>query len=246
MTKKNDCWLANNQNFLQYVWENFSSYIKENYHHIFAIRMAGSRGLEMIDDRSDYDIEVYLWDENYREQPKFNLFYRNKRVHWYYHNPKKWLFPRALDSFLFYSGLVDIIFLNRNNWLSCTKEGDKFFDFFHKNKNFLSSIGCKKVLEYNYDYFERFKTTQDLLQNPTKMFYHKIKAWQILHHQSLDKDFLLKIKRIRWQNLPEDVVKKASNILNQITLNKEEYELSNEDINKFNSLWRSYGVNICE
>ena len=235
-----------NKDLLKYIWEHYSNYIIENYKEICALRVTGSRGIELIDERSDWDIEVYLWDEEYREQPQYNLFYKDTRVHWYYHNPKNWLKPRMLDSALFYSGLADLYFINQDSWFSCTQEGDKLYSFLYNNKEFLSDIGCKAVLSHNTKYFSQIKQPEDMIKMSSKLFYHQIKAWLLLHKQNLPKDYLLQIKRIRWREIPQETLSWGFEILNQINLHPEEYYISNEEKEFFKELWRNYGFYICK
>lgn len=170
---------------------------------VVMIYIAGSRIYNVLDDRSDYDI-VVITNNDDQDYPNEYLIYKGKKVHWYWRNIDNFIETGKTYTMRYYGNVLFsyicedcIIYKNEkytdriNQLLERKHEiglnGAKLF--YESQKQLIESI-CKKSRIDESDY--------------TKFLCHLCVTSYYVLNEPIDKELVLKAKRIRWQPVDED------------------------------------------
>lgn len=174
-------------------------------HEILAIHIMGSMCVGITDERSDYDIAIFTLGGEHIDVSEYEyLMYNGKKVHWYY-------FPIESLFDLQYGGELKIlcpIQLRNIREDLVIYENPKYVDMLHsiyKIKDKISTMAMYRFFEAQQDYIDGvLNEGRVLAKHHTKYLYHLCLASYYLTGEEIDKDFLRKLKRIRWQPVPDE------------------------------------------
>lgn len=170
---------------------------------VVMIYVAGSQLYGARDDRSDYDL-IVLVNGDCMNEPNEYLTYKGKKVHWYWRNVDTFIETGGTYPMRYYGNVLFgyicedcIIYKNEkytdriNQLLERKHEiglnGAKLF--YESQKQLVESI-CKKSRIDESDY--------------TKFLGHLCVTSYYVLNEPIDKELVLKAKRIRWQPVDED------------------------------------------
>lgn len=174
--------------------------IFQNYN-VLLITLNGSYGLGLTDELSDYDLEVFIEGEAKEIELDICLFYKGRKVHWYYKD-KNWK-PLSIMQLI---GLVEWCKLSDKQLLYTTDDGNKLFDKLKTISANLSKTAMELIIAYQKD-----KTFQWYVNQPigeeSKFIGKFAGTYSYIYFYLFDKmDEMnikeqLYLKRIRWRPL---------------------------------------------
>lgn len=175
---------------------------KEN---VVAVYIAGSRAFDIVDERSDYDLQVITMDGEYEDvSKKYYLTWRGVKVHWYTVPIPELTKYGHYDSMRY----VGINALRHYRPELVIYENPKYADILqaiYDHRDEISNIGIYYFYYYAKSYIDRILDAGEILEcHHSKRIYHLCIASYLITGDEMDKDFLLSIKRIRWQPVPEE------------------------------------------
>lgn len=200
------------------------------------ISIAGSRIFDIVDDRSDYDLLVVVSEDEdipYYDMSYYEYFiYDNKKVHWYYMHEDDFLgndlesvknFYRLQNIFKFYLKADDIILNNTSGTLLSFLENPL--------ENMEEEL--KEANDHYFDFVkERVKTVINDGEIKEDKYSKNIYRWCLIHSlrtgETLDKEFLNRIKRMRWTKPTQEDLIKAFDML--VEYNKSFEEVGNGNL----------------
>lgn len=213
-------------------------------HEVLGIYLAGSMCTGVTDERSDYDITIITLDgEDYIDASKYEyLMYKDKKVHWYYRSIKNLFDGKHSDSKVY----VGTMLLRNIREDLIIYENPKYSDMLHKLydiKDRLSDLGMYRLYEVWKDYVDDVLNEGKVLEkHHTKYLYHLCLASYYLMGEEPDKDFLRKIKRIRWQPVSDEYKSLA---VERLRVYKDYIESNPiEVVNTFDDLYKEVGKQI--
>lgn len=175
--------------------------IKKSYNIIFT-SMVGSRRYGIEDEFSDFDILIFVDDSKVEGGYYYNRHYlKHKdgiRCHWYIKDIKAHWFDFYFYNMFLYSDIL--IGENPVKKIENQKKYDKFRGLIEGHeKDFLEMSIYQNITKSNY-FKIPIKEGEINEENATKHFYRIIMIWEIYNERfdELDKDFITKLKRIRW------------------------------------------------
>lgn len=178
----------------------YKNEIFQNYN-VLLITLNGSYGLGLTDELSDYDLEVFIEGEAKEIELDICLFYKGRKVHWYYKD-KNWK-PLSIMQLI---GLVEWCKLSDKQLLYATDDGNKLFDKLKTISANLSKTAMELIIAYQKD-----KTFQWYVNQPigeeSKFIGKFAGTYSYIYFYLFDKmDEMdikeqLYLKRIRWRPL---------------------------------------------
>lgn len=170
---------------------------------VVMIYVAGSRLCDATDDRSDYDLIVLVNGED-QDNPSEFLMYKGRKVHWYWRNVETlinaknaypmWCYGSVLFGYICNDCIIykNEKYADQINFLLSHKHGIalKGAEEFYKTQERLIEEICSKLRidEKNY----------------TKFLGHLCVTSYYVLNEPIDKELVLKAKRIRWQPVTEE------------------------------------------
>lgn len=178
----------------------YKEHIFQNYNVLF-IMINGSYGLGITDEFSDYDLEVFIDDEAKELELDICLFYKGRKVHWYYKD-KNWK-PLSIMQLI---GLVELCKLSDNQLLYSTDEGNELFKKLKTVSSNLSKDAMELIVAYQKD--KTFKWYVDQPIGEESKFigkfagtYSYIYFYLFNKMDELNVTEQIYLKRIRWRPL---------------------------------------------
>ena len=175
-------------------------------HKVVILYVSGSRLCGITDERSDYDL-IAIVDEDIPETypNEFIMYEDSIKIHWYYRSLKTFKDLSVNGTNLNIIGGIQFRNLNSDAILYQNKEYESQINELLSEKNVISNNSCKAL-------YNRLKELVDSIisdnaiseRNYTKMIYHLCLASYYLNGDEPDISFLKKIKRIRWQPVPDE------------------------------------------
>lgn len=170
---------------------------------VVMIYIAGSRIYNVLDDRSDYDI-VVITNKDDQDYPNEYLTYKGKKVHWYWRNIDNFIETGKTYTMRYYGNVLFgyicedcIIYKNE-------KYADKINDLLN-NKRDIAINGAKLFYNAMKPLVERICEKSRIDEfDYTKYLGHLCVTSYYVLNEPIDKELVLKAKRIRWQPVDED------------------------------------------
>ena len=170
---------------------------------VVMIYIAGSRIYNVLDDRSDYDI-VVITNKDDQDYPNEYLTYKGKKVHWYWRNIDNFIETGKTYTMRYYGNVLFgyicedcIIYKNE-------KYADKINDLLN-NKRYIAINGAKLFYNAMKPLVERICEKSRIDEfDYTKYLGHLCVTSYYVLNEPIDKELVLKAKRIRWQPVDED------------------------------------------
>lgn len=172
---------------------------------IVAVVMGGSRALGLADERSDYDICVITTSGELDDvMQKHYLTWRGVKVHLYI-NPIPKLFELSELGYFRLVGNNNMQFMSSENMIY---ENPKYADTLqtlYDHRNEISDISSYHFYYLEKQYIDDILDANNISEHHhSKKLYHLCVSSYLITGDEMDKDFLLSIKRIRWQPVPEE------------------------------------------
>lgn len=170
---------------------------------VVMIYIAGSRIYNVLDDRSDYDI-VVITNKDDQDYPNEYLTYKGKKVHWYWRNIDNFIETGKTYTMRYYGNVLFgyicedcIIYKNE-------KYADKINDLLN-NKRDIAINGAKLFYNAMKPLVERICEKSRIDEfDYTKYLGHLCVTSYYVLNEPIDKELVLKAKRIRWQPVDEN------------------------------------------
>ena len=177
---------------------------------IVCIYIGGSMCCGITDERSDYDLVILTLDNEYIDASKYEyLRYKDKKVHWYY-RPIEHIVRldtkdmKAAIGTVILKGFRDECIIYKN---------PKYIDVIdnlYDTKDDISDLGARHLFEIKKEYIDDILAEGKILEKHySKHLYQLCLASYYLLHNDPDKDFLISLKRIRWQPVSDEYKKLA-------------------------------------
>ncbi len=178
-------------------------------HNVIMVLMTGSRILDIVDERSDFDLMV-ITDEVQREINPFEYFmYKSKKVHWSY-CPIKKLISNEDGSLLTCVGEIQFAGLREQVVLYKNPNYASVISYLFESKDTVALIGTYGFAHFQNNLISKIINGNEIRpEDYCKHIYHLCCASYFLLGDTPDKAFLLEIKRIRWKPVAEEYKKLA-------------------------------------
>lgn len=216
----------------------YKEYIFQNYNVLFII-INGSYGLGITDEHSDYDLEVFIDGEAKESELNICLFYKGRKVHWYYHD-KNWPFPSIMRLI----GVAEYCKLSDKQLIYATDKGRGLFNKLKQISPELSKTAMELIVAYQKDNTFKWYINQSI--NEESKFIGKFAgAYSLIYFYLFDKvDEMdtaeqLYLKRIRWcplQPLAIEHLKERLKALMELPLPPYE-QLEQKIYSEYKSIW---------
>ena len=170
---------------------------------VVMIYIAGSRIYNVLDDRSDYDI-VVITNKDDQDYPKEYLTYKGKKVHWYWRNIDNFIETGQTYTMRYYGNVLfgyiqDDCIIYKNEAYS-----DRIKDLFTR-KNEIALSGAKLFYASQQQLVESICEKSRIDESDyTKFLGHLCVTSYYVLNEPIDKELVLKAKRIRWQPVTEE------------------------------------------
>ena len=211
----------------------FSNNIIFNYD-VVCVFLAGSRSMNIIDERSDYDLVVITKDKPEQEEGIFRLSYKDIAVHWYYRSLEQIIHSiSSQDTFLSYISGINLFNIEKNIiWINPIHKTK--VNFILNNKEKLVYNSCWDFIFANPVFWDTIKHNEIPRHCYNKYVYHLCNCYYILFNKDFEKEFLIKIKRLRWTNNAKEVLKdelqKAYILIKELYNYQESHNLKRKEI----------------
>ena len=177
---------------------------------ILAIYLMGSRCAGLQDEISDYDITIITLNGEYIDFSKWEyLRYKTRKVHWYAHSLEA-LFNLSHKNVLRYLGLILFRNMHEKSNLIIYENNEyrELLQKFFKIKNQVSDLNIYQLFElYKEDIDNILKEGRVADNYKGKYLYHLCAASYYITGETLNTEFLKKVKRIK--SLPISVQQEA-------------------------------------
>lgn len=190
-------------------------FLAELYPDNIFIYLGGSRLYDCLDERSDYDLVVIV-ENNLDKHEEYKLEYNGKHVHWIVQTYES-LFGIS-NRTLNLVGNMQLHYLTDDYVLYVNKSKKKMYNIVKKNKEAIAKRSSFLLYEELKSLVIRCLADKTLDNNKSKMLYHLCNAYYILNEEQPDIEFLKVLKRIRWQETPQDIKDKCLEIFNKFKL----------------------------
>ena len=216
----------------------YKEYIFHNYNILFII-INGSYGLGITDEHSDYDLEVFIDGEAKESELDICLFYKGRKVHWYYQDRN--YKPLSIMELI---GMAEYCKLSDKQLVYATDEGHGLFNKLKQTSSELSKTAMELIVAYQKD--NTFKRYINQPINEESKFIGKFAgAYSLIYFYLFDKvDEMniaeqLYLKRIRWcplQPLAIEHLKERLKALIELPLPPYE-QLEQKIYSEYKSIW---------
>lgn len=216
----------------------YKEYIFQNHNVLFII-INGSYGLGITDEHSDYDLEVFIKGEAEELERDVCLFYKGRKVHWYYQD--KNYKPLSIMELI---GVAEYCKLSDKQLIYATDEGRGLFNKLKQISPELSKTAMELIVAYQKDNTFQWYINQPI--NEESKFIGKFAgAYSLIYFYLFDKvDEMdtaeqLYLKRIRWcplQSLAIEHLKERLKSLIALPLPSYE-QLEQKIYSEYESIW---------
>lgn len=216
----------------------YKKYIFQNYNVLFII-INGSYGLGITDERSDYDLEVFIDGEVKESELDICLFYKGRKVHWYYQD-RYWQSPSIMRLI----GVVEYCKLSDKQLIYTRDEGRALFNKLKQSSSKLSKTAMELIVAYQKDNTFKWYINQPI--NEESKFIGKFAGTYSLIYfylfnkvDEMDIAEQLYLKRIRWcplQPLAIEHLKERLKALMELPLPPYE-QLEQKIYSEYKSIW---------
>lgn len=175
-----------------------------NGHDVIMIALTGSRLIDVVDERSDFDLLVVTNDKDREEYVDEFLTYYSKKVHWHY-VPVQKLISNEDGNLLTCNGEVEFVGLCEQKIIYADTKYYGIIKYLIENKNTVALVGAYGLVRFHSDLIYRILSANQIKQQDyCKYIYHLCFASYVVLAEEPDKSFLANIKRIRWRNIPDE------------------------------------------
>jgi len=188
-----------------------SSYLKRilDGKDVVLLYIAGSRLIDIIDERSDYDLVCLTNGGERIEHDEQYLTYDETKVHWSY-VPITKLIGNENGSLMSCFGEVLFSKISDEAIIYQNEKYHNLIEYLKLYKTYVGHVGSYGLEMLHRELIERILQNNELTENNyCKFVYHICYASYYLNNEEPDKDFLIKIKRIRWQPVADKYKQKA-------------------------------------
>ena len=216
----------------------YKEYIFQKYNVLFII-INGSYGLGITDEHSDYDLEVFIDGEAKEFELDICLFYKGRKVHWYYHD-KNWQPPSIMKLI----GVAEYCKLSDKQLIYATNKGRALFNKLKQVSLKLSKTAMELIVAYQKDNTFKWYINQPV--NEESKFIGKFAgAYSLIYFylfnkvDEMDAAEQLYLKRIRWcplQPLAIEHLKERLKALMELPLPPYE-QLEQKIYSEYKSIW---------
>ena len=168
------------------------------------IALTGSRLIDVVDERSDFDLLVVTNDKDREEYVDEFLTYYSKKVHWHY-VPIQKLISNEDGNLLSCNGEVEFVGLCEQKNIYADTKYHNLIRYLIENRNVIALVGAYGLVRFHSDLIYRILSANQIKQQDyCKYIYHLCFASYVVLEEKPDKSFLANIKRIRWRNIPDE------------------------------------------
>lgn len=164
-------------------------------HDVILISMYGSRPLDIVDSKSDYDLVVITSDFEEPVSPEEFLTYSGIKVHWYYKPLSSIIDARRKT--LSYFGAMQLAFMTDDIILYENPAYARVIRFLKNRKDIIGRINAYNLINAKQGLIDSVLAEGTITEhNYTKFLYHLCYTSYYLYGEVPNKDFLIEIKRI--------------------------------------------------
>lgn len=165
-------------------------------HDIIMLCMYGSRQLDVVDSKSDYDLVAITSDLEEPSAPEEFLTYNGIKVHWYYKPISSIIDARRKTHSYF--GAMQFALLKDDLILYENPAYMRAIQFLKNRKEVIGRINAYNLVNAQQALIDSVLSESTISeQNYTKFLYHLCYTSYYLLGETIDKDFLVRVKRIR-------------------------------------------------
>ena len=164
-------------------------------HDVILISMYGSRPLDIVDSKSDYDLVVITSDFEEPVSPEEFLTYNGIKVHWYYKPLSSIIDARRKTHSYF--GAMQLAFMTDDIILYENPAYARVVRFLKNRKDIIGRINAYNLINAKQGLIDSVLAEGTITEhNYTKFLYHLCYTSYYLYGEVPNKDFLIEIKRI--------------------------------------------------
>lgn len=217
-------------------------------HNVIMIYLSGSRLSEIIDNRSDYDLMVIVEDTDDVNPPYEFLTYEDKKVHWYYRRISEFIETENSNETMKCFGNVLFANIKEDKIIYENKDYEEQIEVLKKNSSKIGILGCYTLHNTQKSLIEDILKEGNILEkHHTKFLYYLCYSYCLLTNETINTDFISKIKRIRWQPVSQDYKDLAVTKLTQLKTYITEHPINlSEEISNINDELLSNQTNTNE
>lgn len=175
-----------------------------NGHDVIMVTLTGSRLIDIVDERSDFDLLVVTNDQSREEYVTEFLTYYSKKVHWHY-VPIQKLIANEDGNLLTCNGEVELVGLCEQKIVYANTKYSNIIKYLIDNKNNVALVGAYALVRFHNELISRILNANEIKQEDyCKYIYHLCFASYVVLSETPDKTFLANIKRIRWRKITDE------------------------------------------
>lgn len=164
-------------------------------HDVILISMYGSRPLDIVDSKSDYDLVVITSDFEEPFSPEEFLTYNGIKVHWYYKPLSSIIDARRKTHSYF--GAMQLAFMTDDIILYENPAYARVIRFLKNRKDIIGRINAYNLINAKQGLIDSVLAEGTITEhNYTKFLYHLCYTSYYLYGEVPNKNFLIEIKRI--------------------------------------------------
>lgn len=164
-------------------------------HDVILISMYGSRPLDVVDSKSDYDLVVITSVFEEPVSPEEFLTYNGIKVHWYYKPLSSIIDARRKTHSYF--GAMQLAFMTDDIILYENPAYARVVHFLKNRKDIIGRINAYNLINAKQGLIDSVLAEGTITEhNYTKFLYHLCYTSYYLYGEVPNKDFLIEIKRI--------------------------------------------------
>lgn len=164
-------------------------------HDVILISMYGSRPLDIVDSKSDYDLVVITSDFEEPVSPEEFLTYNGIKVHWYYKPLSSIIDARRKTHSYF--GAMQLAFMTDDIILYENPAYARVIRFLKNRKDIIGRINAYNLINAKQGLIDSVLAEGTITEhNYTKFLYHLCYTSYYLYGEVPNKNFLIEIKRI--------------------------------------------------
>ena len=168
----------------------------------------GSQLIGFKDEKSDFDIVCLVDGHPHKNEYSEYLMWNEKKVHFIYFDINDLFNPNLRGLRLL--TLTQFQALKENSTIFYLKEGfQEKIKYLLDRSDELLKIGFHKMILDFYHLIDEISRNGMKERNKTKFLYHIVYAKRKYLNQSIDENYLTKLKRIRWQEIEDLYIQKC-------------------------------------
>ena len=162
---------------------------------VILISMYGSRPLDIVDSKSDYDLVVITNDFEEPVSPEEFLTYNGIKVHWYY-KPISGIIDARRKTHSYF-GAIQFAFISDDIILYENPAYARVIRFLKNRKDTIGRINAYNLINAKQEIIDSVLSEGTITEhNYTKFLYHLCYTSYYLYGEAPNKEFLREIKRI--------------------------------------------------